>query len=182
MGPANRDKLPQNKKFNIGLFSSRYWDVSLPWVRSPPYSGVSVVYTEGFPHSEISGSKVARHLPEAYRSHATSFIAVWNQGIHRTPLFPIRKLVTEYVPLQLGKHMFNPVIWDLNSHNKSFDYLFPALPPPSETPRYKSVIGILLSNFSRPVNHVLAYPPEVFSLELGWINKKSAFIADFWQR
>ncbi len=29
----------------------------------------------GFPHSEISGSKVARHLPKAYRSYATSFIA-----------------------------------------------------------------------------------------------------------
>ena len=29
----------------------------------------------GFPHSEISGSKVAKHLPEAYRSNATSFIA-----------------------------------------------------------------------------------------------------------
>ena len=30
---------------------------------------------ERFPYSEISGSKVARHLPEAYRSQATSFIA-----------------------------------------------------------------------------------------------------------
>ena len=39
-----------------------------------------------FPHSEISGSKVARHLPEAYRSHATSFIATSSQGIHHTPL------------------------------------------------------------------------------------------------
>lgn len=36
----------------------------------------------GFPHSEISGSKVARHLPEAYRSYATSFIASYSQGIH----------------------------------------------------------------------------------------------------
>ena len=33
------------------------------------------VYRIGFPHSEISGSKVAKHLPEAYRSNATSFIA-----------------------------------------------------------------------------------------------------------
>ena len=41
---------------------------------------------EGFPHSEISGSKVARHLPEAYRRHATSFIAISSQGIHHTPL------------------------------------------------------------------------------------------------
>ena len=39
-----------------------------------------------FPHSEISGSKVARHLPEAYRRHAASFIASWSQGIHRAPL------------------------------------------------------------------------------------------------
>lgn len=29
----------------------------------------------GFPHSEISGSKVARYLPETYRHHAASFIA-----------------------------------------------------------------------------------------------------------
>jgi len=41
---------------------------------------------KGFPHSEISGSKVARHLPEAYRRHATSFIAFRSQGIHHTPL------------------------------------------------------------------------------------------------
>ncbi len=36
----------------------------------------------GFPHSEIFGSKVARHLPEAYRRHAASFIAIESQGIH----------------------------------------------------------------------------------------------------
>ena len=49
----------------------------------------------GFPHSEISGSKVARHLPEAYRSFATSFIATFSQGIHRTPLnFLLRNLKT----------------------------------------------------------------------------------------
>ncbi len=28
-----------------------------------------------FPHSDISGSKVAQHLPEAFRRHAASFIA-----------------------------------------------------------------------------------------------------------
>ena len=32
-------------------------------------------YLTGFPHSDIFGSKVARHLPEAFRRHATSFIA-----------------------------------------------------------------------------------------------------------
>ena len=40
----------------------------------------------GFPHSEISGSKVARPLPEAYRSHTTSFIASSSQGIHHALL------------------------------------------------------------------------------------------------
>jgi hypothetical protein len=36
----------------------------------------------GFPHSDIFGSKVARHLPEAYRRHAASFIASSSLGIH----------------------------------------------------------------------------------------------------
>ena len=34
------------------------------------------------PHSEIFGLTVATHLPEAYRSYATSFIASLCQGIH----------------------------------------------------------------------------------------------------
>ena len=38
----------------------------------------------GFPHSEITGSKVASHLPDAYRRHATSFITVISQGIHHS--------------------------------------------------------------------------------------------------
>ena len=45
------------------------------------------VCSMGFPHSEISGSKVAKHLPEAYRRYAASFIAFFSQGIHHTPLF-----------------------------------------------------------------------------------------------
>lgn len=45
--------------------------------------------TGGFPHSDISGSKVIWHLPETYRSHITSFIASWSQGIHHTPFVPI---------------------------------------------------------------------------------------------
>ena len=40
----------------------------------------------GFPHSEIFGSKVATHLPGAYRSYAASFIAFLSQGILHTPL------------------------------------------------------------------------------------------------
>ena len=43
-------------------------------------------YRSGFPHSEISGSKVVWHLPEAYRSQTTSFIASFSQGIHHAPL------------------------------------------------------------------------------------------------
>ncbi len=46
----------------------------------------------GFPHSDISGSKVVWHLPEAYRRHTASFIALLCQGIHHMLLtFPIRK-------------------------------------------------------------------------------------------
>jgi hypothetical protein len=47
---------------------------------------VNRVHLLGFPHSDIFGSKVARHLPEAYRRHAASFIAFSSQGIHHTPL------------------------------------------------------------------------------------------------
>ena len=50
---------------------------------------------EGFPHSEIFGLTVARHLPETYRSHATSFIAILSLGIHHTLLnFPLENLKT----------------------------------------------------------------------------------------
>ena len=45
------------------------------WFRISVQSTVAVVCTAGFPHSVISGSKPARRLPEAYRSHATTFIA-----------------------------------------------------------------------------------------------------------
>ena len=48
---------------------------------------VSEVHSEGFPHSDISGSKVATHLPGAYRRYAASFIATWCQGIRHPPLF-----------------------------------------------------------------------------------------------
>lgn len=49
-------------------------------------------YSIGLPHSEISGSKLAKQLPEAYRSYAASFFAFFSLGIHHTPLlrFPER--------------------------------------------------------------------------------------------
>ena len=46
----------------------------------------SIYHRVGFPHSEIPGLKVARHLSEAYRSHATSFFASTSQGIHHPPV------------------------------------------------------------------------------------------------
>ena len=55
-----------------------------------PEIGIFRVFLKGFPHSEISGSKSARRLPEAYRSYATSFIGFSNQGIHHTLLNYIR--------------------------------------------------------------------------------------------
>ena len=62
---------------------------------APRLGGVTEVYSDGFPHSDISGSKVARHLPEAFRSRATSFFASSSQGIHRTPLgFLLGNLIT----------------------------------------------------------------------------------------
>src|SRR3989344_5972659 len=39
------------------------------------------LYSIGFPHSDIFGSKIARHLPEAYRRQAASFIATLCLGI-----------------------------------------------------------------------------------------------------
>ena len=45
-------------------------------------SGTTLVYSARFPYSEISGSKVGNHLPEAYRRHPTSFIALISRGIH----------------------------------------------------------------------------------------------------
>ena len=56
----------------------------------------------GFPHSDISGSKVARHLPEAYRRQATSFIACLESRHPPYALkFPIRKL-KNHLPATTG--------------------------------------------------------------------------------
>ena len=52
--------------------------------------GIITFCVKGFPHSDIAGSKVARHLPDAYRRHATSFIAIQCLGIHHTPLNTLR--------------------------------------------------------------------------------------------
>jgi hypothetical protein len=51
-----------------------------------PLARIYRVHLYGLPHSDIPGSQPAQRLPEAYRSHAASFIAIWCQGILRTPL------------------------------------------------------------------------------------------------
>ena len=57
------------------------------------------VYSMGFSHSEIVGSKLVWQLPDAYRSVTASFIAVESLGILRTPLseFPIRNPENRYL-------------------------------------------------------------------------------------
>ena len=50
------------------------------------------VHLTGFPHSDIFGSKVARHLPEAYRRHAASFIVFQSQGIHHMLLISYQEI------------------------------------------------------------------------------------------
>lgn len=41
--------------------------------------------SEGFPHSDTSGSKVAHHLPEAFRRLPRPSSPFQSQGIHHTP-------------------------------------------------------------------------------------------------
>ena len=56
---------------DVSFFSSRYLDVSVPWVRfSPPMHSAAddrEVVAAAFPHSEISGSTPDCRLPGAYR-------------------------------------------------------------------------------------------------------------------
>ena len=90
-------KLETNSKFQIQMFQIKrfgFWILVFriclgfrySYFEFPCKARLAVVCTAGFPHSEISGSKVATHLPEAYRSYATSFIPSWCQGILHTPL------------------------------------------------------------------------------------------------
>jgi hypothetical protein len=59
---------------SVDFYSYRYLDVSVPCVRSirPMHSAAGdaiwLPSDNGFPHSEIPGLTVARHLPRAYRS------------------------------------------------------------------------------------------------------------------
>ena len=48
--------------------------------------GCSGITPSGLSYSEIPGSKPVGRLSEAYRSLTASFIGIWRQGIHHTPL------------------------------------------------------------------------------------------------
>ena len=68
--------------------------------RFPPYilciqMQATEVYSAGFPHSDILGSKVCCHLPETFRRLTRPSSALYCLAIHRTPLraFTIRALI-----------------------------------------------------------------------------------------
>ena len=81
-------------EFGLFPFRSHYWGnlIRFLFLQVLRYfnSLRSLPFRDGhkteFPHSEIHGSKAVRHLTVAYRSHTTSFIASYCQGIHRIPL------------------------------------------------------------------------------------------------
>ena len=77
----------------LGVFLFKFKNLSGSWDMTP----------KGFPHSDTSGSKPARRLPEVYRSHATSFIAFWCQGILHTPLMIPYKIKSPIVRLDLAE-------------------------------------------------------------------------------
>ena len=72
---------------NFSLFLRLLGCFTSAGMHSSPYGpSNSTHHRIRFPHSEIPGSKVTRHLTEAYRSHATSFVASISQGIHHPPI------------------------------------------------------------------------------------------------
>ncbi len=56
-----------------------------PGCAFPPHGGNIPIARDGFPHSDISGSRLARQLPGTFRRQAASFIALRSLGIHHTP-------------------------------------------------------------------------------------------------
>jgi hypothetical protein len=75
--------------------------------RCPPatyvFSGqIIALHAKGFPHSEISGSKVACHLPGAYRRLLRLSSALHCQVIHRMPLCASTIQASEQVGLWNG--------------------------------------------------------------------------------
>ena len=71
---ATPRSLAATKGISIDFFSCRYLDVSVPCVRftwtihSSMDDGNRLPVPDGFPHSDIPGLTVVRHLPRTYRS------------------------------------------------------------------------------------------------------------------
>ena len=70
------------------FFSSRYWDVSLPWVL--PYTAMYSLYNpylliRGFPHSDIYDCLRVLTAHRSISLFAASFFASMCLGIHHTP-------------------------------------------------------------------------------------------------
>ena len=88
----------------------------------------AVVCTAGFPHSEISGSKVAWHLPGAYRRHTASFIAVLSLGIRHMLLNRHFLLGNLYIILSLFTDIYllfsfqSACLWDLKNRFSKRQY------------------------------------------------------------
>ena len=85
----------------------------------------------GFPHSEIFGSKVARHLPESYRRHAASFIA--SKKPRHPPyalIIPVRNSknrILIFLPTLLHLYTLDPRIYRLRcyfSYSENNNYFF----------------------------------------------------------
>ena len=78
-------------EFEISCFGT-YLAFGICNLGFPRKARLAAFCAAGFPHSDIPGSKVARHLPEAYRRHAASFIAIRTLGIHHMLL-----CLTQYI-------------------------------------------------------------------------------------
>ena len=87
-----RVRSPLLTESRVDFFSCRYLDVSVLRVRSmramnsAAGDAICLHSGNGFPHSEIPGSKLVCQLPGAYRSLTTSFIASSRLDIHHAPL------------------------------------------------------------------------------------------------
>src|SRR5258706_11351739 len=66
---ATPRSLATTSGISVDFYSSRYLDVSVPWVCFPHLCIQYGIRPEGrgLPHSEILGSKLVCQLPEAYR-------------------------------------------------------------------------------------------------------------------
>ena len=67
---ANPLSLAATSRISVDFFSCRYLDVSVPYVRLHNLCiqlWISRLKQDGFPHSDIFGSKFICQLPEAFR-------------------------------------------------------------------------------------------------------------------